>query len=198
MSGLNTIRALFDGSSIAMYQAYSDAIAGAALEAGRFVPPFSLVRMTWIKPSFLWLMHRSNWAQKSNQTRILRVRITLQGWDEALARGMLTSYEPRAHADFSAWKRSFEAASIHVQWDPERTLRGADAGVNSIQVGLGRAVIEQFVNEWTVSIEDITPLARKMHALLQSGQAEKARRLLPSEKEYAVQGEVARRLGMSG
>ncbi|MGW1086997.1 DUF4291 family protein [Streptomyces sp. NPDC002596] len=25
--------------------------------------------MTWIKPSFLWLMHRSNWAQKSGQER---------------------------------------------------------------------------------------------------------------------------------
>ena len=30
----------------------------------RFVPPFSFHRMTWIKPSFLWLMHRRDWGQK--------------------------------------------------------------------------------------------------------------------------------------
>lgn len=196
MTVQNRIRALFDANSIVMYQAYSDAIADAALAAGRFVPPFSMGRMTWIKPSFLWLMHRSNWAHKPNQTRVLRVRITREGWDHALSKGVLTSYEPRAHASDSAWRREFEGAAVHVQWDPERTLRGADAQINAIQVGLSRSVIEQFVHEWTVSIEDITPLARKMHALLQSGQAEKARRLLPPEKEYAVEAQTARRLAV--
>jgi hypothetical protein len=102
MTVQNRIRALFDANSIVMYQAYSDAIADAALAAGRFVPPFSMGRMTWIKPSFLWLMHRSNWAHKPNQTRVLRVRITREGWDHALSKGVLTSYEPRAHASDSA------------------------------------------------------------------------------------------------
>jgi hypothetical protein len=35
------------------------AFAEAAVAAQRFVNPFSLSRMTWIKPSFLWMMHRS-------------------------------------------------------------------------------------------------------------------------------------------
>lgn len=195
MSVPNRIRAEFDAHSIVGYQAYNDAIADAALSANRFVTPFSLARMTWIKPSFLWLMHRSNWGHKANQNRILRVRISRAGWDEALGIGVLTSFEPRAHGDFMSWRQAFEAAPVHVQWDPERTLRGADANCNSIQVGLGRAVIEKFVEEWTLSIEDLTPLARKMHLFLQSGQAEKARRLLPREKEYAVGG-IARRLAM--
>ena len=47
------IRADSDRDTIAVYQAYSPAIADAALKAGRFVPPFSFHRMTWIKPSFL-------------------------------------------------------------------------------------------------------------------------------------------------
>ena len=46
------IRAAFDQSTITVYQAYSPAIADAAVGAGRFVPPFRLERMTWIKPSF--------------------------------------------------------------------------------------------------------------------------------------------------
>ncbi len=41
----------------------------------RFVPPFSLSRMTWIKPSFLWLMERSNWGKKSGQEMILAICI---------------------------------------------------------------------------------------------------------------------------
>lgn len=198
MAQPNRIRADFDARSIIIYQAYSDAIAGAALKANRFVSPFSMARMTWIKPSFLWLMQRSNWGLKANQNRILKVRITRAGWDEALSRSVLTGFEPRAHRDFLSWRQSFESAQVHVQWDPERTLRGADANCNSIQVGLSRAIIEKFVGEWTLSIEDLTPLVRKAHALLQSGAAERARRLLPPEREYAVGAEVARRLGMSG
>ena len=51
---LRQIRAGFDERTIRVYQAYSDEIAEAALKHGRFVsPPFSLTRMTWIKPSFL-------------------------------------------------------------------------------------------------------------------------------------------------
>ncbi|WP_370452419.1 DUF4291 family protein [Kribbella caucasensis] len=31
----------------------------------RFVPPSSTTHMTWIKPSFHWMAHRSGWASKS-------------------------------------------------------------------------------------------------------------------------------------
>ncbi|WP_199484837.1 DUF4291 family protein [Actinomadura craniellae] len=52
------IRADHDRDTIVVYQAYGPAIARPALAAQRFVPPFSTGRMTWIKPSFRWLMHR--------------------------------------------------------------------------------------------------------------------------------------------
>lgn len=48
------VRADYDARTIVVYQAYSPAIAGLAVQAQRFVPPFSFRRMTWIKPSFLW------------------------------------------------------------------------------------------------------------------------------------------------
>jgi len=63
MPVLRQIRADFDAATIVVYQAYPPAIADAALAAGRFVPPFSFTRMTWIRPSLLWPMHRSDWAQ---------------------------------------------------------------------------------------------------------------------------------------
>jgi len=58
------IRAMYDENSITVYQAYSRAIALPALQNNRFVAPFSFKRMTWIKPSFLWLMQKSHWGLK--------------------------------------------------------------------------------------------------------------------------------------
>ncbi|MEV4573969.1 DUF4291 family protein [Nonomuraea jabiensis] len=90
------IRADYDADTIVVYQAYAPAIADAALRAGRFVAPFSFHRMTWIKPSFLWLMHRSNWTRKPGQERVLAVRMTRQGWEEALSQAVLTTADPAA------------------------------------------------------------------------------------------------------
>ena len=194
MSRLNAVRADFNSSSIVVYQAYNDAIADAALEANHFVPPFSSGRMTWIKPSFLWLMERSNWGQKANQTRILKVRMSRVGWDEALSLGVLTSFEAGVHASPTAWRKEFEAAPVHVQWDPERSPRGADVGINSIQVGLGRAIIERFIRDWTTDISDLTPLVRRIHTLQTKGHTDAARRLLPPEKPYVVEPMTALRL----
>ena len=196
MSRQNAVRADFNSSSLVVYQAYNGAIADAAIAANRFVSPFSTQRMTWVKPSFLWLMHRSNWAQKSNQTRILKVRISRAGWDEALSLGTLTSFEAGVHQSSTAWREEFESSPVHVQWDPERSFRGADLGINSIQVGLGRAVIERFVDEWTLEISDSTPLVRRIHSLITQGNPEAARRLLPPEKLYAVEPNTARRLNI--
>ncbi|WP_238602964.1 DUF4291 domain-containing protein [Fimbriiglobus ruber] len=188
------IRADYDRDTITIYQAYSPTIAEAALSAGRFVSPFSFHRMTWIKPSFLWLMHRSNWGQKSGQERILAVRIKQSGWEKALSLAVLTSFEPGLFASPEEWAEQFAAAQVHLQWDPERTLRGAGLPYYSIQVGLSRHVIREYVDEWVVRIEDYTPRVRKIYDFLQDGQADKARRHLPPERLYPVKSEMGRRL----
>jgi hypothetical protein len=188
------IRADFDRETIVLYQAYAAKIAEPALEAQRFVPPFSFQRMTWIKPSFLWLMHRSNWGQKSGQERVLAVRIKRSGWEKALSLAVLTSFEPGVFTSPADWAEQFAVARVHVQWDPERTLRGAGLPHSSIQIGLSRHVIREYVEEWIVGIEDYTPRVRKIYDLLQSGHADKAKRHLPPERVYPVSDEVGRRL----
>ena len=87
---------------------------------------------------------------------------------------------------------------MHVQWDPERSLRGAGLPYYSIQVGLSRHVIREYVDDWVVRIEDDTPRVRKIYDLLQSGQADRARRQLPPERVYPVSAEVGRRLLIEG
>jgi hypothetical protein len=188
------IRADFDRDTIVIYQAYSPAIADAALEAGRFVAPFSFHRMTWIKPSFLWLMHRSNWGQKSGQERVLAVRVRRSGWEKALAQAVPTSFVPGLFAGHDDWAEQFASARVHLQWDPERSLRGAGLQHYSIQVGLSRHVIHEYVEEWVVGIEDYTTRVRKIHDLLQSGQSDKAKRHLPPERVYPLGDDLRRRL----
>jgi hypothetical protein len=191
------IRADFDRDTIVVYQAYNDAIADAAIAAGRFVEPFSFGRMTWIKPSFLWLMERSGWATKANQNRILAVRITRAAWDEALARAELTSYTPRVHRSADEWRGRFGAASVHVQWDPERTIHGQKLQHRSIQVGIGRTLIERYASEWIVEVEDRTMLAAKICRLRKAGESRKAMDLLPQERVYPVNPQTALKLGMA-
>lgn len=188
------IRADFDRETIVVYQAYSPAIADAALDAQRFVPPFSFHRMTWIKPSLLWLMHRSNWGQKSGQERTLAVRITRAGWDKALSLAVPTAFVPGLFASPDQWAERFAGAWVHLQWDPERSLRGAGLPYSSIQVGLSRHVIREYAEEWIVNIEDFTPRVRKISHFLQCGQADKAKRQLPPERVYPLSDEIARRL----
>lgn len=194
MTALRQIRADFDADTIVVYQAYRPAIADAALAAGRFVAPFSFARMTWIKPSLLWLMHRSNWASKTGQERILKVRITRAGWEHALSRAVLTAPEPAVHGSTAAWAASFEAAQVHVQWDPERSLRGAALNHYSIQVGVGRALVRTFAEDWTVELTDLTPTVRAISALVRAGQHTRARRLLPPERPYPLDASIARRI----
>ena len=189
------IRADFDVTTIVIYQAYSSTIADPVLAAQRFVPPFSYGRMTWIKPSFLWLMERSSWAQKSGQERILGVRIKRSGWEEALSLGVLTEAEPRVYPNYTEWEKRFAQAKVHIQWDPERSLRGNSLLYGSIQVGLSRHIIQRYVEEWTVSIEDLTPKVKKIAMLLRSGRESQAKALLPPERPYPVSPELKHSIG---
>ena len=189
------IRAKYGQKTIVVYQAYAPDIADKAIHHQTFVSPFSLNRMTWIKPSFLWLMHRSNWGQKKSQERVLAVHISRSGWEKALRLGVLTHFEPTVHADPETWRSDFENAKVHIQWDTERSLRGAGLNYFSIQVGISRHLIQEFVSDWIVKIEDLTPLVRKIRMQLENGKSRGAK-LVPSERLYPVDEVVAKRIQM--
>src|SRR5687768_18505362 len=112
MPAVFEIRANYDDNTIVVYQAYAPEIALRAVNAQKFVPPFSLNRMTWIKPSFLWLMERSGWGTKSNQERILAVRITRTGWDCCLREGVLTAFDGSIHRSAEKWREDFQSAAV--------------------------------------------------------------------------------------
>ncbi|QDY09369.1 DUF4291 domain-containing protein [Micromonospora sp. HM134] len=82
------IRARHSATTVTVYQAYPPDIAVPAVAAGRFVAPFKRERMTWIKPSFLWMMYRCGWATKPGQERVLSIEITRAGFEWALGRAV--------------------------------------------------------------------------------------------------------------
>src|SRR5438270_1306838 len=96
MSATHEIRAVYDARTIRVYQAYRDEIADAALANGTFLsPPFSMNRMTWIKPSFLWMMYRAGWGFKDpGQSRILGIDITREGFGWASRHACLSHRDP--------------------------------------------------------------------------------------------------------
>ncbi len=169
---MREIRADHDDQSIVVYQAYSPSIANPAVAAQRFVPPFKMERMTWIKPSFLWMMYRCGYGQKEGQERVLAVRMTREGFDWAVE-----------HAVESNIKGKPE---VRVQWDPERGLHHEALLHRSIQIGLTREAVRKYVHEWTVSITDVTALAHEVHAAVRANDLDAARALLPVERPYGT------------
>jgi hypothetical protein len=159
------IRAQYTATSIRVYQAYSPAIAKPALEAGRFVPPFKMGRMTWIKPSFNWMMYRCGYGRKEGQEVVLGIDITREGLEWALARAALSHPLPGLYPTHEAWKAHLASSPVRVQWDPERRWDLSELpDIRSIQIGLSGQAVERYVNEWITGISDVTPIASRQHA----------------------------------
>jgi hypothetical protein len=79
-------------------------IADPAVATQTFIAPFKPSRMTWIKPSFSWMTHRSGWAAKPRQERILSIRITRAGFEEALSQAVLSHYDPSLYGNYNQWQ----------------------------------------------------------------------------------------------
>ena len=188
------IRAVFANATITVYQAYSDEIAEKALQAQRFMPPFQFDRMTWIKPSFLWMMYRSGWGTKKGQERILAIDITRSGFQWCLENACLSHFDPAIHTSQSAWQRAKEQSPVRVQWDPERSIRLVRLNYRSIQIGLSGPAVEKYVSEWIAQIRDATSLAHEIHRLVEAGDENAAKKLLPQEGHYPA---VAPHLGLT-
>ena len=191
------VRAAFDDTTIIVYQAYSPEIADPALSTGRFVAPFKRDRMTWIKPSFLWMMYRCGWATKPGQERVLAVEVSREGFDWALEHSALSHYDPSIHPSHAEWERSM-AQPVRIQWDPERDLHFNPLPHRAIQIGLGGEAVDRYVDEWVVSISDVTSTAQSIGALVDRGLLSEAAKLLPAESIYPLRATLSKVVGATG
>jgi len=161
------IRAIHDADRVRVYQAYNDAIADAAVAANSFHGPlkaglWSSTRMTWIKPSAVWMAYRCGWTRLKDrkQARVLALDVSRSGLEKLLMGARLS------HGDDASQTRG--DGNCTVQWDPERAMNPSapekevftckmDA-MRSIQIGLRGAAVETLLDPaFLLQITDVTP-----------------------------------------
>src|SRR5262252_373259 len=86
------IIANYDHEGIHVYQAFTPTTVASALKRGTFDKGFSLDRMTWIKPSFGWMLYRSGYASKHRQEAILKIKLPPDGFRQILEQSIETSF----------------------------------------------------------------------------------------------------------
>jgi hypothetical protein len=194
-AAMRQIRAVFTTDTITVYQAYPAEIAEPALLAGRFVRPLRRDRMTWIKPSFLPMMYRCGWAETPGQERVLAVEITRTGFEWALAHAFMRHFDPIRYGSPEVWSRYLKASPVRVQWDPERSLQLTPLPYRSLQVGLSGDAVDRYVDDWIVSIEDMTSRARTIRDLVRAGAEAAAAASPPVERVYPLAAGIGSVIG---
>jgi hypothetical protein len=157
-----------DTASVIVYQAYRPEIADQAVAHQRFGGPFSLDRMSWIKPNFLWMMYRCGWATKPGQERVLAVRIPRSAFDELLAVAVPSTYDPDRYARHEDWRSAVRGSQVRSQWDPDHDPEGRPLARRAIQLGLRGQTLHAYAEDWPLSIIDLTDFVRAQHQSLQT------------------------------
>ncbi len=190
------ILAQFDDTSVVVYQAFRPAIGHFAAQYGYFGGEFSLQRMSWIKPNFLWMMYRSGWGTKIGQEVILAVRIQRSAFDAILAAAVHSHFVPDVYSTEAVWQQAVADSSVRLQWDPDHDPSGAKVERRAIQLGLRGEVLAQYARDWIVNIEDISEFVRQQYQYIRSNDWTEL--MIPQERVYPVQlTSVVQKLGLS-
>lgn len=179
------IRAVYTDETIRVYQAYKKEIAQEAVRLGTFGSHFKMERMSWIKPSFLWMMYRCGWATKAGQERVLAIDIKRSAFDYIVNNAVVSSFQQSKGISYEEWQKQIKQSDIRCQWDPERDIWGNPLDYRSIQLGLRGNALYQYVNDWIVEIEDITEYVKKLDEKKRNGKD--ILEELPKEKIYHVE-----------
>jgi hypothetical protein len=176
------VMAQFDDDSVVVYQAYRPSIGEHAAREQHLVGGgFSLDRMSWIKPGFLWMMYRSGWATKEGQEVVLAIWIARSMFDAILAAAVPSTWDRDRYETREAWQEAVRGSDVRLQWDPDHGPSGHPVERRAIQLGLRGSALERFARE-PLGIADITPFVREQHArFLRDG---KDALVTPSEAVY--------------
>jgi hypothetical protein len=189
------ILAQFDEASVVVYQAYRPAIGHFAARHGYFGGEFSLSRMSWVKPNFLWMMYRSGWGTKPDQEVTLAVRLRREAFDTILREAVHSSLQPAVYRDEEQWRRAVALSSVRLQWDPDHGPSGQPLQRRAIQLGLRGDSLRRYAREWVLSIEDVSDFVSEQRKRVE--ERDYSRLLTPREDVYPVRDPaVAAKLGI--
>src|SRR4029077_15450945 len=124
------------------------AIGHYAARHGRFGGEFSLNRMSWIKPNFLWMMYRSGWGTKDGQEVTLAIWLRRAAFEEILREAVPSSYTPDGYASDDDWQAAVAHSSVRLKWDPDHNPSGHLLARRAIQLGLRGDTLARYAGEW--------------------------------------------------
>ncbi len=158
-----------EGENIIVYQAFNSQIANYAVANQHFGgPAYSFNRMSWIKPGFLWMMHRAGWATKEQQECILAVTLPLAHLKTILEQATFSSYKSEQYATQAEWKEALSNTQVRLQWDPDHDPYGNKQERKAIQIGMKEEILKKFCTEWLIKIEDITAFVKQEYQKVQN------------------------------
>lgn len=190
------ILAQFDDTSVVVYQAFRPAIGHFAAKHGYFGDEFSLNRMSWIKPNFLWMMYRSGWGSKLGQEVTLAIQIQRAAFDVILATAVHSNFVPDLYSSEAIWKQAVAQSSVRLQWDRDHHPSGAKLERRAIQLGLRGEVLAQYARDWIMNIEDISEFVQQQYQYVQQRDWKHLR--TPHKEVYPVREfHIAERLRLS-
>jgi len=176
------IMAQYDDEKIIVYQAYRKEIGEFAVKNQFFGGEFSLNRMTWIKPNFLWMMYRSGWGTKEGQEITLAIHLKISAFQNYLENAAYTSFAQSEGISHEQWRNELENSNIRLQWDPDHDPHGRKEERRAIQIGLRDNFIISFATKDILLIEDISEFVSEQHKFVQNNQL--ADLLVPEEKPF--------------
>ena len=153
-----------DAETITVYQAFNNAIANYAVANQKFGGSnYSMNRMTWVKPNFMWMMYRAGWATKQNQERILALKIKHEGFNKILLDAVHSSFQGHIYDTREAWKEALTTSQVRLQWDPDHDPLGEKLTRKAIQLGIRGEMLQQMNEEWLTEITDVTEFVKAQH-----------------------------------
>ncbi len=174
------LMAQYDDEKIIVYQSYRKEIGEFAVRNQYFGGPFSLERMTWIKPNFLWMMYRNGWGTKEGQEYVLAIHLKMDAFRRYLENAVYSSYNDRLKISREEWQDEVQASSARLQCDPDHDPFGAKLERRAIQIGLRNDLIRSFAKEDLILIENISEFVKEQHQFVLNNDLDQL--MLPEEK----------------
>lgn len=176
------IMAQYDDDKVIVYQSYRPEIGNFAAMHQCFGGEFSLNRMTWIKPNFLWMMYRNGWGTKEGQEVVLAIHLKRSVFERYLDKAVYSSFQADIYKDKPTWQMAVKNSNIRLQWDPDHDPYGDKLERRAIQLGIRNEDIERYAKDDILEIENISEFVeeQRQHVINKDLDA----LFVPEEKRY--------------
>ncbi|WP_160139072.1 DUF4291 domain-containing protein [Chryseobacterium sp. c4a] len=182
------IMAQYDDDKIVVYQSYKRGIGEFAVKNQYFGGGFSLERMTWIKPNFLWMMYRNGWGTKEGQEYVLAIHLKLNAFKRYLENAVVSTYNDNLGISREEWQNQVKESSVRLQWDPDHDPFGNKLERRAIQIGLRNEFTHSFAKEDIILIENISDFVKEQYQFVLNDDLDQL--VTPEEKPLLFEDEI--------